>query len=90
MSWEAEESLVGQLGIDDASCVKQYPERRSTVYEHAGQIRERFRYRDFGLAVVAACFGRPAPATAEEVALPHGDQQSAALARPAEESAPTS
>jgi hypothetical protein len=45
--WEAVEYLAGQLGIADASCVKRYPERRSTVYEHAAEIQERFKYRDF-------------------------------------------
>lgn len=45
--WEAVEYLAGQLGVEDASCVKRYPERRSTVYEHAAQIQERFAYRDF-------------------------------------------
>ncbi|MFD8916087.1 DUF4158 domain-containing protein [Streptomyces sp. NPDC059575] len=45
--WEIVEYLAGQLGIEDASCVKRYPERRSTVYEHAAEIQERFSYRDF-------------------------------------------
>ncbi|GAA0951873.1 hypothetical protein GCM10009576_074080 [Streptomyces rhizosphaericus] len=45
--WEAAEYLAGQLGIADASCVKRYAERRSTVYEHADGIQSRFRYRDF-------------------------------------------
>jgi hypothetical protein len=45
--WEAVEYLAGQLGIADTSCVKRYPERRSTVYEHAAEIQERFKYRDF-------------------------------------------
>ncbi|WP_439650353.1 DUF4158 domain-containing protein [Microtetraspora malaysiensis] len=45
--WEAVEYLAGQLGIADASCVKRYPERRSTVYEHAAEIQKRFKYRDF-------------------------------------------
>lgn len=47
MPWEAVEYLAGQLSIADASCVKRYPERRSTVYEHAAEIQERFAYRDF-------------------------------------------
>lgn len=47
MPWEAVEYLAGQLGIADASCVKRYPERRSTVYEHAAEIQKRFKYRDF-------------------------------------------
>jgi hypothetical protein len=33
--WEVVEYLAGQLGIADASCVKRYPERRRTPYEHA-------------------------------------------------------
>nr|WP_200835330.1 DUF4158 domain-containing protein [Parafrankia sp. Ea1.12] len=45
--WEAVEYLAGQLGIADASCVKRYPERRSTVYEHAAEIQKRLNYRDF-------------------------------------------
>ncbi|MEU2427117.1 MIP/aquaporin family protein [Streptomyces sp. NPDC007851] len=40
-----------------------------------------------GLALVAACFGRPARASGDEVVLPHGEQQPADPARPAEESA---
>lgn len=45
--WEVVEYLAGQLGIADASCVKGYPERRRTPYEHAAEIQERFKYRDF-------------------------------------------
>jgi hypothetical protein len=45
--WEVVEYLAGQPGIEDASCVKRYPERRRTPYEHAEEIQERFRYRDF-------------------------------------------
>lgn len=45
--WEVVEYLAGQLGIEDTSCVKRYPERRRTPYEHAEEIQERFRYRDF-------------------------------------------
>nr|WP_206279961.1 DUF4158 domain-containing protein [Streptomyces luteoverticillatus] len=45
--WETVEYLAGQLGIADASCVKRYAERRSTVYEHADEIQRRFKYRDF-------------------------------------------
>ncbi|TMR93937.1 Tn3 family transposase [Nonomuraea basaltis] len=45
--WEVVEYLAGQLGIADASCVKRYPERRRTPYEHAEEIQERFKYRDF-------------------------------------------
>ncbi|WP_406424024.1 aquaporin family protein [Streptomyces sp. NBC_00873] len=43
-----------------------------------------------GLALVAACFGRPAPATGDEAVVPHRGQQPAEPARPAEESALTS
>jgi hypothetical protein len=46
--WEVVEYLAGQLGIEDASCVKRYPERRMTPYNHAHEIRERFGYRDYG------------------------------------------
>ncbi|MDX3134584.1 DUF4158 domain-containing protein [Streptomyces europaeiscabiei] len=45
--WEVVEYLAGQLGIEDASCVKRYAERRRTPYEHAQEIQERFKYRDF-------------------------------------------
>lgn len=45
--WEVVEYLAGQLGIEDTSCVKRYPERRRTPYEHAEEIQERFKYRDF-------------------------------------------
>ncbi|HEY9373080.1 DUF4158 domain-containing protein [Streptomyces sp.] len=41
--WEVVEYLAGQLGIADASCLKRYPERRRTPYEHAQEIQERFR-----------------------------------------------
>jgi uncharacterized protein DUF4158 len=45
--WEVVEYLAGQLGIEDPSCVKRYPERRRTPYEHAEEIQERFKYRHF-------------------------------------------
>ncbi len=45
--WEVVEHLATQLGIEDTSCVKRYPERRRTPYEHAEEIQERFKYRDF-------------------------------------------
>jgi hypothetical protein len=45
--WEAVVYLAEQLGIEDASCVKRYPERRRTPYEHAEEIQKRFKYRDF-------------------------------------------
>ncbi|WP_333736502.1 aquaporin [Streptomyces sp. IBSBF 2806] len=40
-----------------------------------------------GLVLVAVTFGRPAPATGDEVVVPHREQHLAAPARPAEESA---
>ncbi|BFO18266.1 hypothetical protein SHKM778_46540 [Streptomyces sp. KM77-8] len=45
--WEVVEYLAEQLGIEDASCVKRYPERRRTPYEHAYEIQQHFSYRDF-------------------------------------------
>ncbi|WP_424886715.1 DUF4158 domain-containing protein [Streptomyces sp. XH2] len=45
--WKVVEYLAAQLGIEDTSCVKRYPERRRTPYEHAEEIQERFKYRDF-------------------------------------------
>ncbi len=60
--WEAVEYLAVQLGIADASTAKRYSERRSTVYEHAEEIRERFGYRDFtdrrwGGSSAGSCMG---------------------------------
>ncbi|UFQ99888.1 DUF4158 domain-containing protein [Streptomyces sp. Go40/10] len=46
--WEVVDYLAGQLGIEDASCVKSYAERRMTPYNHAHEIRERFGYHDYG------------------------------------------
>ncbi|MFI1868713.1 Tn3 family transposase [Streptomyces jumonjinensis] len=46
--WEVVDYLAGQLGIEDASCVKSYAERRMTPYNHAQEIRERFGYHDYG------------------------------------------
>ncbi|MGW3209162.1 aquaporin [Streptomyces sp. NPDC001135] len=43
-----------------------------------------------GLALVAACFGHPAPAGGDEAVVPHGEQQPAVPAPSAEESALTS
>ena len=39
--------VAEQLGIDDPSCVKLYPERLQTQYEHAWEIRDLLGYRDF-------------------------------------------
>jgi hypothetical protein len=41
------EHLAGWLGIEDASCVKRYADRRQTVYDHAWEIREAYGYRLF-------------------------------------------
>ena len=35
---EVTDYRAAQLGIEDPSCVKRYPERRSTRFEHAGEI----------------------------------------------------
>ena len=45
MPRESVEYLAGQLGIERTACVKRYPERRSTLYEHAVKIHKRFKYR---------------------------------------------
>lgn len=45
--WPVVEHLAGQLGIEDASCVKRYTDRRQTVYDHAWEIREAYGYRLF-------------------------------------------
>lgn len=39
--------VAEQLGIDDASCLKLYPERLPTQHEHAREIRKLLRIRDF-------------------------------------------
>ena len=39
--------MAEQLDIDDPSCLKLYPDRLPTQYEHAREIRELLRYRDF-------------------------------------------
>lgn len=41
------EYLAGQLGIADPSCVKRYPERRTTRFEHAEEIKAVLGLRDF-------------------------------------------
>ncbi|GAB3002398.1 Tn3-like element Tn3 family transposase [Streptomyces pseudoechinosporeus] len=45
--WPVVEHLAGQLGIEDASCVKRYADRRQTVYDHAWEIREAYGYHLF-------------------------------------------
>jgi hypothetical protein len=39
--------LAEQLGITDASCIKQYAARPATQWEHAAEIRAEFGYRNF-------------------------------------------
>jgi hypothetical protein len=41
-------ALAAQLDIADPSCLLRYGERPATVWEHAGEIRRRYGYRDFG------------------------------------------
>jgi TnpA family transposase len=56
--WSAVEFLAEQLGIGDASCVKNYVQRQQTPYEHAWEIRDRYGYRSFDDQVAAATFPR--------------------------------
>jgi hypothetical protein len=43
----AVEFVAEQIGVDDPSCIKQYPERLPTQHEHARQIRGLLGYREF-------------------------------------------
>jgi uncharacterized protein DUF4158 len=54
--WPVVEYLAEQLGIADPSCVKRYPDRAMTAYEHAWQIREVYGFRAFEDAAVTAAF----------------------------------
>ncbi|MEZ0070863.1 DUF4158 domain-containing protein [Planotetraspora sp. GP83] len=45
--WEVVDYLAGQLGIEDASVVKRYTERKPTAYEHSWEIRERYGYHEY-------------------------------------------
>jgi hypothetical protein len=45
--WSVVEFLAGQLDVDDASCVKDYPQRLQTVCEHQWAIRSEYGWRDF-------------------------------------------
>lgn len=45
--WPVVEHLAQQLGIEDASCVKRYTDRRQTVYDHAWEIRDAYRYHQY-------------------------------------------
>ncbi|MFB4319900.1 DUF4158 domain-containing protein [Actinomadura sp. 21ATH] len=39
--------VADQLGIEDASCIKEYAERGPTQYEHTGEIRDLLGFREF-------------------------------------------
>lgn len=41
------EFMAEQIGVDDPACVKQYPDRLPTQHEHAREIRELLRYKEF-------------------------------------------
>lgn len=56
--WVAVEFLAEQLGIGDASCVKQYVQRPQTVYEHAWEIRDWYGYRSFDGQGAEDAFGQ--------------------------------
>ncbi|WTC61698.1 DUF4158 domain-containing protein [Streptomyces anulatus] len=45
--WPVVDYLAEQLGIEDASCVKRYTERKPTAYEHSWEIRRRYEYREY-------------------------------------------
>nr|WP_229885650.1 DUF4158 domain-containing protein [Streptomyces tanashiensis] len=45
--WSVVEHLAEQLGIEDASCVKRYTDRRQTVYDHAWEIRKAYGYHQY-------------------------------------------
>lgn len=60
---EVVQDLADQLGIEDASCLKKYTERRQTAYQHAWEIRDRFGYveyedRDAGRRFRSFLYGR--------------------------------
>ncbi|MEU7028938.1 Tn3 family transposase [Streptomyces sp. NPDC046275] len=45
--WTVVEHIAEQLGIEDASCVKRYTERKPTAYEHAWEIRDAYEYHEY-------------------------------------------
>jgi len=45
--WPVIEHLAVQLGIEDASVVKKYTERRQTLYDHAWEIRDAYEYHEY-------------------------------------------
>nr|WP_206282495.1 DUF4158 domain-containing protein [Streptomyces rhizosphaericus] len=68
--WPVVEHLAGHLGIEDASRVKRYTDRRQTVYDHAWEIREAYGYHvfedhDWGRKFRAFLHGRAWTAHAE-------------------------
>ncbi len=56
--WPVVEYLASQLGIVDASCVKRYPDRVKTAYEHAWEIRDAYGFRVFEDEAVSLEFRR--------------------------------
>lgn len=44
------DEVAEQLGVTDASCVKRYTERRSTRFDHQGEIVQTYGYRPFAQA----------------------------------------
>ncbi len=56
--WPAVQYLAEQLGIGDASCVKNYARRSQTPYEHAWEIRAAYGYRSFDDEAIGQGFAR--------------------------------
>jgi hypothetical protein len=54
--WQVVEYLAAQLGIADASVVKQYTVRAKTAYEHSWEIRDAYGFRAFEDLQAAAEF----------------------------------
>jgi hypothetical protein len=44
---EVDDYLAEQLKIPDPNCVESYTERRTTRFEHAGEIKAEFKLHDF-------------------------------------------
>ncbi len=45
--WPVIEHLAAQLGIEDASVVKRYTERRQTLCDHAWEVRDAYGYHPY-------------------------------------------
>ncbi len=56
--WPVVDYLAEQLGVADASCVKQYMVRRKTRYEHSWEIAAADGFRQFDSAEAFAEFGQ--------------------------------